>query len=168
LGKPPSEPLSPSPLVCPRWGHLLHPGPDHTGQLKVVDIGFPKMLLDEEKVQTYLLETERDQTMAIRGPVSRTVTRGTSVTSWFSRVVWKKPELQPWPAKQLYAWARGWLRSASPRAQSYQWRSIAEVMTVPLPENALNRPSALRPDPILRLWLRNKESPSSSAQASGR
>jgi len=42
----------------PKVGHLLHPGPDHTGQLKVVDIGFPKMLLDEEKVQTYLLETE--------------------------------------------------------------------------------------------------------------
>jgi hydroxyethylthiazole kinase-like uncharacterized protein yjeF len=42
----------------PKVGHLTHPGPDYTGELKVVDIGLPKILIQEEKMQTHLLEEE--------------------------------------------------------------------------------------------------------------
>lgn len=40
----------------PKVGLLVSPGIDYTGRLKIVDIGFPKNLVDEERIQTHLLE----------------------------------------------------------------------------------------------------------------
>ncbi|MFB3884213.1 MAG: NAD(P)H-hydrate dehydratase [Thermodesulfobacteriota bacterium] len=40
----------------PKVGHLIAPGSDYTGTLKVIDIGIPKRLVEEEKIQTHLLE----------------------------------------------------------------------------------------------------------------
>lgn len=42
----------------PKVGQLISPGMDYVGALKVVDIGFPKRLIEEEKIQTHLLEQE--------------------------------------------------------------------------------------------------------------
>lgn len=42
----------------PKLGLLLSPGTDYTGALKIVDIGIPKNLVEEEKIQTHLLEKE--------------------------------------------------------------------------------------------------------------
>jgi len=42
----------------PKVGHLISPGIDYVGELKVTDISIPKKLLEEEKIQTYLLESE--------------------------------------------------------------------------------------------------------------
>ncbi len=42
----------------PKVGHLISPGFDYVGTLKVVDIGIPKRLVEEEKIQTHLLEVE--------------------------------------------------------------------------------------------------------------
>jgi hydroxyethylthiazole kinase-like uncharacterized protein yjeF len=42
----------------PKVGHLISPGPDYVGSLKVIDIGIPKRLVEDEKIQTYLLEHE--------------------------------------------------------------------------------------------------------------
>ncbi len=42
----------------PKVGHLIAPGPDYVGNLKVIDIGIPKNLVEEEKIQTNLLEHE--------------------------------------------------------------------------------------------------------------
>jgi NAD(P)H-hydrate epimerase len=42
----------------PKVGHLISPGIDYVGDLKVIDIGIPKSLVDEEKIQTYLLEED--------------------------------------------------------------------------------------------------------------
>lgn len=42
----------------PKVGHLVVPGPDYVGRLKVIDIGIPKNLVEEEKIQTHLLEHE--------------------------------------------------------------------------------------------------------------
>jgi len=42
----------------PKVGHLISPGLDYVGVLKVIDIGIPKNLVEEEKIQTYLLEEE--------------------------------------------------------------------------------------------------------------
>jgi len=42
----------------PKVGHLISPGPDYVGTLKVIDIGIPRRLVEEEKIQTYLLESE--------------------------------------------------------------------------------------------------------------
>jgi len=42
----------------PKVGHLISPGIDYVGEVKVIDIGIPKSLVDEEKIQTYLLEEE--------------------------------------------------------------------------------------------------------------
>jgi NAD(P)H-hydrate epimerase len=39
-------------------GHLISPGIDYVGSLKVIDIGIPKRLVEEEKIQTHLLEYE--------------------------------------------------------------------------------------------------------------
>jgi NAD(P)H-hydrate epimerase len=40
----------------PKVGHVISPGSDLVGTLKVIDIGIPKRLLEEEKIQTHLLE----------------------------------------------------------------------------------------------------------------
>ena len=42
----------------PKVGLLISPGPDYVGKLKVIDIGIPKNLVEEEKIQTHLLEEE--------------------------------------------------------------------------------------------------------------
>jgi NAD(P)H-hydrate epimerase len=40
----------------PKVGHLIPPGLDYVGEVKVVDIGIPKKLVEEENIPTYLLE----------------------------------------------------------------------------------------------------------------
>ena len=42
----------------PKVGHLISPGIDYVGEVKVIDISIPRRLLEEEKIQTYLLESE--------------------------------------------------------------------------------------------------------------
>jgi NAD(P)H-hydrate epimerase len=42
----------------PKVGHLISQGPEYVGRLKIVDIGIPKVLVEEEKIQTYLIEDE--------------------------------------------------------------------------------------------------------------
>ena len=45
----------------PKIGHLIPPGLDYVGEVKVIDIGIPKRLVEEEKIPTYLLEKEEIQ-----------------------------------------------------------------------------------------------------------
>ena len=45
----------------PKIGHLIPPGLDYVGEVKVIDIGIPKRLVEEEKISTYLLEKEEIQ-----------------------------------------------------------------------------------------------------------
>jgi NAD(P)H-hydrate epimerase len=40
----------------PKAGLLISPGLDYVGELKVIDISFPRNLIEEEKIQTHLLE----------------------------------------------------------------------------------------------------------------
>jgi len=40
----------------PKFGHLLYPGADHTGQLFIEDIGFPRELLRSESLKTETIE----------------------------------------------------------------------------------------------------------------
>jgi NAD(P)H-hydrate epimerase len=41
----------------PKVGHLISPGIDYTGELKIIDISIPKRLVEEERFQTFLLES---------------------------------------------------------------------------------------------------------------
>jgi len=45
----------------PKIGLLISPGLDYAGKVKVIDIGIPKKLVEEEKIPTYLLEKEEIQ-----------------------------------------------------------------------------------------------------------
>jgi len=45
----------------PKVGHLIPPGLGYVGKVKVIDIGIPRRLLEEEKIPTYLLEKEQIQ-----------------------------------------------------------------------------------------------------------
>ncbi len=45
----------------PKIGLLIPPGIDYAGEVKVIDIGIPKRLVEEEKIPTYLLEKEEIQ-----------------------------------------------------------------------------------------------------------
>jgi NAD(P)H-hydrate epimerase len=42
----------------PKVGQLISPGTDYVGTMKIIDIGIPRRLVEEEKFQTYLLEDE--------------------------------------------------------------------------------------------------------------
>ena len=54
----PSVPPSRSPSDFPKIGLLIPPGTDYVGDLKIIDISIPKRLIEEEKIQTHLLEEE--------------------------------------------------------------------------------------------------------------
>jgi NAD(P)H-hydrate epimerase len=45
----------------PKIGHLIPPGINYVGKLKVIDIGIPKRLVEEEKIPTHLIEKEEIQ-----------------------------------------------------------------------------------------------------------
>ncbi len=45
----------------PKVGHLIAPGVAYVGELKVLDIGIPRKLVEEEKIQTTLLENDKIQ-----------------------------------------------------------------------------------------------------------
>jgi NAD(P)H-hydrate epimerase len=45
----------------PKIGHLVPPGLDYVGEVKVIDIGIPKKLVEEEKIPISLLEKEEIQ-----------------------------------------------------------------------------------------------------------
>jgi NAD(P)H-hydrate epimerase len=45
----------------PKIGHLIPPGFDFVGKVKVIDIGIPKKLMEEEKIPICLLEKEEIQ-----------------------------------------------------------------------------------------------------------
>jgi NAD(P)H-hydrate epimerase len=45
----------------PKVGHLISPGLNYVGSLKVIDIGIPTRLVEEEKIQTHLLEYQEIQ-----------------------------------------------------------------------------------------------------------
>jgi len=40
----------------PKVGHLIPPGIDYVGEVRVIDIGIPKRLVEDEKIPTHLLE----------------------------------------------------------------------------------------------------------------
>ena len=40
----------------PKTGHLISPGIEYVGQLRVIDIGIPGILIEEEKIHTHLLD----------------------------------------------------------------------------------------------------------------
>ncbi|MEI9477068.1 MAG: NAD(P)H-hydrate dehydratase [Deltaproteobacteria bacterium] len=42
----------------PKAGHLISPGIDYVGHLRVIDISIPRILIEEEKIHTHLLEEE--------------------------------------------------------------------------------------------------------------
>jgi NAD(P)H-hydrate epimerase len=46
----------------PKIGHLIPPGPDYVGEVKVIDIGYPQKLVEEEKIQAHLLDKEEIKT----------------------------------------------------------------------------------------------------------
>jgi NAD(P)H-hydrate epimerase len=45
----------------PKVGHLIPPGLGYVGEVKVIDIGIPRRLVEEEKIPTYLLEKREIQ-----------------------------------------------------------------------------------------------------------
>ena len=42
----------------PKMSHLISPGLDYVGMVKVIDIGIPRRLVEEEEIHTHLLENE--------------------------------------------------------------------------------------------------------------
>ncbi|MGQ9776950.1 MAG: NAD(P)H-hydrate dehydratase [Thermodesulfobacteriota bacterium] len=42
----------------PKIGLLISPGVEYVGKLKVIDIGYPKSLIEDEKIHTYLIEKD--------------------------------------------------------------------------------------------------------------
>jgi ADP-dependent NAD(P)H-hydrate dehydratase / NAD(P)H-hydrate epimerase len=59
----------------PKVGHLIAPGPDYTGELKIIDIGIPANLVAEQPIGTHLLE-EKEIRSWLRQPRSRNTHKG--------------------------------------------------------------------------------------------
>jgi len=89
----------------PKVGHLIPPGIDYVGEVKVIDIGIPKRLVEDEKIPTHLLE-EKEIKRWLSIPGTRIPTREIMDTCWSSPDRWARQGPQRWHARLRSGWSR--------------------------------------------------------------
>ncbi len=135
----------------PKVGHLVSPGTDYVGELKVIDIGIPRKLVEEEKIQTHLLEYEEiRQRVSIprrpdthKGDYGHLLVIAGSVGKTGAAVMACQAALRM---------GAGLVTLAIPKSLNPIMEvKLTEVMTEPLPETPLQTLSLRAFNPILRL-----------------
>ena len=140
----------------PKVGQLVHPGPEYVGALKVVDISLPKMLIEEEKIATHLLEEEEiRKALAIRrrpeshkGDYGHLLVLAGSVG---------KTGAAAMACEAALRMGAGLVTLGIPKSLNpIMEMKLTEVMTEPLPETPKQTLSLRALDPILRLCENKK------------
>jgi NAD(P)H-hydrate epimerase len=132
----------------PKVGQLIHPGPDYVGKLRMIDISLPKMLVEEEKISTHLIEE-------------------TEIRRWLALP--RKPETHKGDYGHLLVLAAAMACQAALRVGAglvtlgipkslnpIMEMKLTEVMTEPLPETPKQTLSLRALDTILRLCENKK------------
>jgi hydroxyethylthiazole kinase-like uncharacterized protein yjeF len=135
----------------PKVGHLISPGLDYVGSLKIIDIGIPKRLVEEEKIQTHLLEYEE-----IRRYLSVHRRPNTHKGDYGHLLVLAgsvgKTGAAAMACEAALRMGAGLVTLAIPKSlNSIMEVKLTEVMTEPLPETQKQTLSLRAFHPILRL-----------------
>jgi len=137
-------------------GHLVVPGLDYVGRLKVIDIGIPKNLVEEEKIQTHLLEHEEIKKMLSmsrrpdthKGDYGHLLVIAGSVGKTGAAAMACEAALRV---------GAGLVTLAIPKSlNTIMEVKLTEVMTEPLPETPKQTLSLRAFNPILRLCENKK------------
>jgi NAD(P)H-hydrate epimerase len=140
----------------PKVGHLISPGVDYVGELKVLDIGIPRALVKEERILTHLLEEEE-----IRKWLSSRRSRNTHKGDYGHLFVLAgsvgKTGAAAMACEAALRMGAGLVTLGIPKSLNPIMEvKLTEVMTEPLPETAKQTPSLKAFDLILRLCENKK------------
>jgi len=135
----------------PKTGHLVSPGVDYVGQLKVIDISIPKILIEEEKIHTHLLDEE-----GIRKGLSVPRRADTNKSDYGHLLVLAgsvgKTGAATMVCEAALRMGAGLVTLGIPRSLNpIMEMKLTEVMTEPLPETPKQTLSLKAFDSILRL-----------------
>jgi hydroxyethylthiazole kinase-like uncharacterized protein yjeF len=140
----------------PKVGHLIPPGSDYVGKLKVIDISLPTKLVEEEKIQTHLIEEDE-----IKGWLS-TPRRPDSHKGDFGHLLVIAGSVGKTGAAAMACEAAlrvgaGLVTLAVPKSlNAIMEMKLTEVMTEPLPETLKQTLSLRAFNSILRLCENKK------------
>ena len=135
----------------PKVGQLISPGPDYVGDLKIVDIGIPRELIEQEGIQTHLLEYEeiRGGLSAPRRPNSHKGVYGHLLVVAGSV---GKTGAAAMASEAALRMGAGLVTLAIPKSlNAIMEVKLTEVMTEPLPETPKQTLSMRALGPLLRL-----------------
>ena len=140
----------------PKIGHVISPGLDYVGKLKLVDIGLPKKLVEEERIQTYLLENDE-----IRGWLSTPRRPDTHKGDYGHLLVIAgsvgKTGAAAMACEAAFRIGAGLVTLAIPKSlNAIMEVKLTEVMTEPLPETPKQTLSLRAFSSILRLCENKK------------
>jgi ADP-dependent NAD(P)H-hydrate dehydratase / NAD(P)H-hydrate epimerase len=135
----------------PKTGHLVSPGVDYVGQLNVIDISIPKILIEEEKIHTHLLDEE-----GIRKGLSIPRRADTNKSDYGHLLVLAgsvgKTGAATMVCEAALRMGAGLVTLGIPRSLNpIMEMKLTEVMTEPLPETPKQTLSLKAFDSILRL-----------------
>lgn len=135
-------------FALPKRGHFLPPGSEHTGELRVVDIGIPKRALDQPALALSLFG-EADAAARVpgrpreghKGTFGHVLVVAGSVGRSGAAILTSRAALRAGAGLATLACPESVLRSGEEKP--------AEIMTLPLPETAEHTLAARALDPLL-------------------
>jgi hydroxyethylthiazole kinase-like uncharacterized protein yjeF len=140
----------------PKVGHLISPGTDYVGELKVLDIGIPRTLVEGERIQTCLTEGEE-----IRQWLSTPRRKDSHKGDYGHLLVLAgsvgKTGAAAMACEAALRMGAGLVTLGIPKSlNAIMEVKLTEVMTEPLPETSKQTLSLKAFDPILRLCENKK------------
>jgi hydroxyethylthiazole kinase-like uncharacterized protein yjeF len=140
----------------PKVGHLIPPGIDYVGEVKVIDIGIPKRLVEEEKIPTYLLE-EKEIKRWLSTPRNPDTHKGDYGHLLVIAGSVGKTGAAAMACQAALRMGAGLVTLAIPKSlNSIMEMKLTEVMTEPLPETPKQTLSLRAFSAILRLCENKK------------
>jgi NAD(P)H-hydrate epimerase len=143
-------------FALPKVGHLIAPGTDYVGELKVIDIGIPRILVNGEKIRTHLTEGEE-----VRQWLSPPRRRDSHKGDYGHLLVLAgsvgKTGAAAMACEAALRMGAGLVTLGIPRSLNAVMEvKLTEVMTEPLPETSRQTLSLKALDPIFRLCENKK------------
>ena len=140
----------------PKIGHLISPGPEYVGDLKVLDISIPGTLIEEEKIHTYLMEGKQIRTW-LSAPRHRDTHKGDYGHLLVLAGSVGKTGAAAMACHAALRMGAGLVTLGIPKSLNPVMEvKLTEAMTEPLPETTKQTLSLKALDPILRLCENKK------------
>ena len=140
----------------PKIGHLISPGLEYVGELKVLDISIPRTLVEEETIHTYLMEEEEIRN-GLRTPRRRDTHKGDYGHLLVLAGSVGKTGAAAMACQAALRMGAGLVTLGIPKSLNPVMEvKLTEAMTEPLPETTKQTLSLKAFNPILRLCENKK------------